>query len=233
MNKIKTLLVDDSPIDRRFSKFYLESIGLEVETAQDGYEALHLLDNNRFDLIFIDLIMPNLDGFGLINRINSRAEKTDASIIVLSSKNKINDVEKALKLGIEDYIIKPINITKVKSKIKQKFSSYDFSKWQEVPLPRIDQKTIVTISHTAEIVSISERSLTLKSSANLESNSQLSITSNILNDLGLKNCELQLSSSSKSGQYYFTKLKFINPSAELRNNIHRLIKNNSTYANIK
>lgn len=233
MDKIKTLLVDDSPIDLRFSKFYLESIGLEVITAKDGFEALHLIYQNNFDLIFIDLIMPNLDGFGLINRIKSNELHRQVPIIVLSAKNKTYDVQKALLLGIEDYIIKPINITKVKNKIKDKFSTYDFSKWQEVPLPKENQKAMVSISNSAEIISISERSLTLKSKYPFETKSPISISSLALNKLGIENCELTVSSFSKNGLYYFTKVKINNPTSEIKNNIHRLIKQNDTYINIK
>ncbi|MBN2636619.1 MAG: response regulator transcription factor [Prolixibacteraceae bacterium] len=105
----KILLVDDrSSISKLITQFL--SKAFEVETREDGLQALSWMqEGNIPDLILTDLKMPNLDGFELINHVKSSGYFKDVPIIVLSSLDSSNDRIRCLKMGAEDYLVKPFN----------------------------------------------------------------------------------------------------------------------------
>lgn len=105
----KILLVDDrSSISKLITQFL--SATYEVENKEDGLQALAWLqEGNIPDLILTDLQMPILDGFELINHVKSSGYFKDIPIIVVSSLDSSNDRIKCLKMGAEDYLVKPFN----------------------------------------------------------------------------------------------------------------------------
>lgn len=105
----KILVVDDkSSISNLIVQFLNKSF--EVETKEDGLQALSWMqEGNIPDLILTDLQMPNLDGMELISHVKSSGYFRDIPMIVLSSRDSSNDRIECLKLGAEDYIVKPFN----------------------------------------------------------------------------------------------------------------------------
>jgi DNA-binding response OmpR family regulator len=107
MNKI--LLIDDKPSLSRLVVQYL-SKSFEIVTKEDGLQALSWLQSGNIpDLIITDLQMPNMDGFEFISRVKESGFFKDIPIVVLSSNDGSNDRIKCLKMGAEDYLIKPFN----------------------------------------------------------------------------------------------------------------------------
>ncbi|WP_297087564.1 response regulator transcription factor [uncultured Draconibacterium sp.] len=105
----KILVVDDkSSISKLIVQFL--STDFDVETKEDGLQALTWLqEGNIPDLILTDLQMPNLDGFELIEHVKSSGYFKDVPMIVLSSLDSSSDRIKCLKMGAEDYLVKPFN----------------------------------------------------------------------------------------------------------------------------
>lgn len=113
--KPKILVVDDSPTIRKFISIALKVKGFEIISAGDGMEALELLPNDSVDLVITDLNMPNIDGFNLIERIRTNENYQNTPIIVMSNLSDSEDIQRAMNLGANSYIIKPFdqnNITK-------------------------------------------------------------------------------------------------------------------------
>jgi DNA-binding response OmpR family regulator len=105
----KILVVDDKSSISNLLIQFLSSNYL-VESREDGLEALTMLQQGNIpDLIITDLQMPNLDGYELIKRLKESGYFKDIPIIVLSSKDSSGDRVKCLKLGADDYIVKPFN----------------------------------------------------------------------------------------------------------------------------
>lgn len=105
----KILVVDDKPSISNLIVQFLKS-QFEVETKEDGLEALTWLQQgNMPDMIITDLQMPNMDGVELIQRLKESGYYKDIPIVVLSSKDSSADRVQCLKLGAEDYIVKPFN----------------------------------------------------------------------------------------------------------------------------
>ncbi len=105
----KILIIDDKPsISRLIVQFLSKTF--EVTTKEDGLQAISWLqEGNIPDLILTDLQMPNMDGFELIARVKESGFFRDIPIVVLSSKDSSTDRIKCLKMGAEDYLVKPFN----------------------------------------------------------------------------------------------------------------------------
>ncbi len=111
----KVLVVDDEKLIVKGLKFSLEQDGMEVDCAYDGLEAMEKIRNGNFDIILLDVMLPEKDGFEICQEVR---EFSDVPIIMLTAKGE--DINKILGLeyGADDYITKPFNILEVKARIK-------------------------------------------------------------------------------------------------------------------
>lgn len=111
----RLLLVDDEPAIIKGLKFSLEQDGYEVVIAYDGGEALEQFQNNKVDLILLDVMLPVMDGIEVCQRIR---EQSTVPIIMLTAKGEDMDKILGLEYGADDYMTKPFNILEVKARIK-------------------------------------------------------------------------------------------------------------------
>lgn len=118
----QTILVcdDEKEIVEAIS-IYLQTEGFEVLKAYDGNEALKVLENNKVDLIIIDVMMPELDGIHATLKIR---EKLDIPIIILSAKSEDTDKILGLNIGADDYITKPFNPLELVARVKSQLRRY-------------------------------------------------------------------------------------------------------------
>ncbi len=104
---IKVLVVDDSKTIRRTAENLLKRAGCEVTTAADGFEALAKIVDNHPDVIFVDIMMPRLNGYQTCSLIKSNQALRDTPVIMLSSKDGLFDRAKGRMVGAEQYLTKP------------------------------------------------------------------------------------------------------------------------------
>lgn len=113
----KVLVVDDSPTMRRIVANTLKRIGYsELEEAENGAEALELLDDNTFELIVTDWNMPGMSGLEFIKSVRSDG-KNDLPILMVTTRSEAEDVKEALQAGASSYIVKPFTPEVLKEKI--------------------------------------------------------------------------------------------------------------------
>jgi PAS domain S-box-containing protein len=115
--KIKVLVVEDHPVNQRFVLLVLQKIGGEVTLASSGVKALEVLETEKFDLILMDVQMPEMDGYETTIRIREkeRLTNTHTPIIALTAYAMGGDKEKCLTAGMDGYLSKPINAAKLSS----------------------------------------------------------------------------------------------------------------------
>ncbi len=100
----KILIAEDERALAKVLELKLKNNGFEVDIATDGQKALDLISTNQYNLIILDLVMPNVDGFHVLEQLQANGNTTP--IIVASNLSQEGDFEKAKKLGAKDYFIK-------------------------------------------------------------------------------------------------------------------------------
>lgn len=105
MSKGKILVIDDEDIVLISCKRALLPEGFEVKTAQNGIEGLKMIEEERFDLVFTDLKMPDIDGIEVLRIIKQRCPET--AVIIITGYQTVDSAVKTIKLGAYDYIEKP------------------------------------------------------------------------------------------------------------------------------
>jgi len=118
-NKIKIYLIDDDEIHLTTAELYLQD-EYEVHKAKSGQEALDYINNNKFipNIILLDLMMPNMTGWEVFKRLRQIDSLKNVPIAFVTSIAEKEEKNKALKMGIADYILKPFNMTELKGRVK-------------------------------------------------------------------------------------------------------------------
>ncbi|MDF9469010.1 response regulator transcription factor [Bacillus cereus] len=115
MKDIRILIADDDKEIRNLLKIYLERELYMVDTAINGEEALHLFNQNNYNLVIVDLMMPKIDGIEVCKKLR---DKTNVPILMLTAKDHEVDKILGLSIGADDYITKPFSIHEVIARVK-------------------------------------------------------------------------------------------------------------------
>ena len=115
---LKVLVIDDSKTIRRTAETLLKKVGCEVITASDGFEALSKIADNQPDIIFVDIMMPRLDGYQTTALIKNNKVFKSTPVVMLSSKDGLFDRAKGRIVGSEQYLTKPFTKEELLGAIK-------------------------------------------------------------------------------------------------------------------
>jgi len=113
LNNLKVLVVDDYEKMRQRICAILRQLSLNISEASNGVEALKILRKEKFDMVFTDIVMPEMDGFELCEEIRKTSDWVDMPVVVISTHYDSNYIVKALRHGADDYIPKPIDLETV------------------------------------------------------------------------------------------------------------------------
>jgi len=120
MTGYKVLVVEDSPTMRQLIIFALKRIrGFQIVEANDGVDGLKKLSAQKFDLIVTDINMPIMDGLKLVSMVRNDPAYKETPIIVITTEGATEDRERALALGANEYITKPIQTIKILETVKK------------------------------------------------------------------------------------------------------------------
>ncbi|HSI56179.1 MAG TPA: response regulator [Ideonella sp.] len=117
MTAAHVLVADDNKVNRLLLCRSLELMGHRVQSAEDGHQALAMLRQQRFDLLLLDLAMPELDGFGLLQLRAGDAALREVSVIVTSSLGGVAAVARCIELGADDFLHKPVDPWLLKARV--------------------------------------------------------------------------------------------------------------------
>ncbi len=106
---VKVMVIDDSKTIRRSAETLLKKVGCDVVTATDGFEALAKITEHNPDIIFVDIMMPRLDGYQTCALIKNNQTFKSTPVIMLSSKDSIFDRARGRIVGSEEYLTKPFS----------------------------------------------------------------------------------------------------------------------------
>ena len=136
MNGVASILVvDDNP---KFLADALPMYGYDVTVANDGLEALKILMNKTFDLILLDVMMPNMDGWDTLKAIRNNKKTQYIPVIMITAVSEDQKVVSGLKIGADDYIVKPFILPNLLARVEAVLRR---SKWQQEAQPK-QEKTL-------------------------------------------------------------------------------------------
>jgi adenylate cyclase len=113
----RILVVDDNPDNRDMLSRRLEREGYTVDTAENGLRALEKLESEAFDLVLLDIMMPELDGFAVLQRIRANPLCKEVAVIMISALDEIKSVVRCIEMGAEDYLQKPFDPVLLRARI--------------------------------------------------------------------------------------------------------------------
>ena len=112
------LLVEDEPAQRAVLSYNLEAEGFEVQTADNGEDALQLIAETPPDLILLDWMMPHVSGLEVCRRIRAKSETRGIPILMLSARSEEVDKVRGLETGADDYVIKPYSVAELMARLR-------------------------------------------------------------------------------------------------------------------
>lgn len=114
MSTYNVLVVEDSPTMRQLIVFALKRVrGLNIVEANDGVDGLKKISSEKFDLILTDINMPIMDGLKLVSLVRNDPNYKDVPIVIITTEGANEDKERAMAIGANDYITKPIQTIKI------------------------------------------------------------------------------------------------------------------------
>ena len=115
----RVLVVDDEPNIVMSLRFLMEREGFQVEVAASGQAAVAALDRQPADLVLLDVMMPELDGFEVCQRLRASPAWRDTKIVMLTAKGRDVERDKGMALGADAYVTKPFSTRDLVAKVKQ------------------------------------------------------------------------------------------------------------------
>lgn len=114
----KILVIEDDASTMRLVGYILEQEGYEVITATDGLEGLRKAQDEHPDLVLLDIMLPGLDGYEVCYQLRQKPETTVLPILMLSAKGRQHDKDIGLKVGADDYLVKPADGSEIVARVK-------------------------------------------------------------------------------------------------------------------
>lgn len=118
MNKYKVLIVDDIPENIQTLGEMIKDFDLDVKIAEGGQDAIDIIDSYTPDIILLDLMMPHVNGWDVIDYVRKKYSKNEMVIIVVSLLNNKDNIHECYELGVNDYITKPVIKARLTSSIE-------------------------------------------------------------------------------------------------------------------
>ena len=119
-NKGKILIIDDSATNVFLLQTLLEEQGYTVLFTYNGQEAIKYLDEQKFDLLLLDIMMPGVDGYDILEKLST--DQSNTPVIMVTAKDDSDSEKKARDMGATDYVTKPVNFEKL-IKLVQKYTN--------------------------------------------------------------------------------------------------------------
>lgn len=117
--KAKVLIVDDELFNLDYLEQALEDSNYQITTATNGQEALDKIQSGQPDLVLLDLAMPIMDGFAVLERVKADSILRDIPVIIISADHDSKSIVRGIKQGADDYLTKPVNAELLVKKVKE------------------------------------------------------------------------------------------------------------------
>lgn len=179
----RILLIDDDHDILRIGGRLLLDLNHDVVTFDNGTEALEYLQKFSFDVVITDANMPHLSGFDVIKRIKANPNWRHISVALLTARKSREDVEKGLRLGVDDYMVKPIDPLIFIDKVKSLLEKNTPREWPEIHIEKSEDESKAFIQNEIILNRVSELGIVLTSSFKFNEGDIIKIGGNLFNNL--------------------------------------------------
>jgi two-component system chemotaxis response regulator CheY len=191
----KILVVDDQESILKTAEALLKKAGHEVETAADGYIALDMLALWSCDLLITDANMPGISGFDLVRSLRMNEKTRHLPILMLTSRQEKRDVERAIQLKVDDYVIKPIDPATLLGKVEVLLV-----KASAAPAaPEVPTAEAGDLRLAVKVTAVTEEGLSLVCSQNLAAGAVIPVNSPLFAKIGIAPQEVRVIGSQAQG----------------------------------
>jgi DNA-binding response OmpR family regulator len=182
----RVLVVDDDPDILRIVEKVLRMNNHDVYTAYDAMKAMDLLNASIYDLVITDANMPRFSGFELVRTVRNNKRFQRTAVCMLTGLREKKDIEKAIRAGVDDYIVKPIDPMVLLQKIEGLFIKKPPMERAEYTLPEGASFAQAQLSIPARITKVSELGLTLRCSVEVYDSLAIEIVSSLFKKMDIK-----------------------------------------------
>ena len=127
MSRARILIAEDQPEGLELLEAYLDAADYDIETAVDGEDTLKKVQSFRPDLILLDVMMPRISGFEVCKRLKANADTRGIVILMITALDQHHDIDRAVEVGTNDFLTKPINKTELLLRIKAALASRQYA----------------------------------------------------------------------------------------------------------
>jgi two-component system OmpR family response regulator len=152
------LVIEDNPDIAKLVSLHLQDIGATVQIAHNGNEGYQIANDNHFNLVVLDLMLPGIDGIEICKRLRAKADYTP--ILMLTAKGTELDRILGLEIGADDYLTKPFSVRELMARVKAIFRRVDSLKSETAPPEQTDNNTIHAVDL---IIDLNKHQVTLDS----------------------------------------------------------------------
>lgn len=136
----RILIVDDLELNRDLLRSRLARKGYSISTANDGAEALEQLRSSDFDLVLLDIMMPTMNGYQVLEHMHADAQMCDIPVIVVSASDDIDGIVRCISLGAQDYLLKPFNPVLLHARIQASLEKKRLRDAQQQSLRQLEEE---------------------------------------------------------------------------------------------
>ncbi len=205
----KILIVDDDKDILKFTDALLSQSGHEVKITVDPLSAIELLNSRTFDLLITDANMPHYTGFELIKTVRSNNRYKNLGIAMLTGMREKASIEKAIKVGVDDYIVKPIDSMVFMKKIEELLTKKPPQKQLELTFSSQSKLASSQILFESKVQSISEYGMKILSPFEIPNGCHLSLQTYIFAQADIEPPVLKILSSEKIENEYIHQVGFM------------------------
>ncbi|MCB9451523.1 MAG: response regulator [Anaerolineaceae bacterium] len=137
----RILIVDDNEMNRDMLARRLERDGHEVLMAESGLQALAYLEQGPVDLMLLDIMMPKMSGYEVLEQVKANTNLPYIPVIIISAVSDLNSVVRCIEIGAEDYLFKPFNPILLKARVDASLTRKRLSDWQQQHLTQLEQQS--------------------------------------------------------------------------------------------
>lgn len=203
----RILVVDDQPVILKLIEGLLVARGHYVTCCKDGYDAMEKIEEQKFEIVITDAIMPGgFSGYDLVRTIRKNPETETVPIILLTGRREKKDVDRAIAVGADDYVVKPVDAEILYAKIDSLLQKTGgtAAAFQEAAVS-VDAELDLKL----KIVGVSELGVTFTSPQPFHPNSKVHIESEFFDTIGIKPPFLRIESCVAQAQGYLIKTQFV------------------------